>query len=302
MYYLVYGFFYLLSLFPLWMLYILSDCVYGLLYYVFGYRKKVVMDNLAIAFPEKTEAERKKIAKAFYHNFVDNFIETLKLLSASSAFFKKHFVLENPEVYEQYYSQDRKCQLHLGHNFNWELASITVPFYTAYTFIAVYMPIENKIFERLLKHLRSRTGTIMLPATSMSKSILPYREKRYLLALVADQAPGDPSKAYWLNFFGRPTPIVRGPERGASAGNIPAVFAEIHKVKRGYYSARLELGDENPRLLPEGELTRRYIGFLERSIKQYPAMWLWSHRRWKHGWKEEYKEQWIDLVPPPPAD
>jgi Kdo2-lipid IVA lauroyltransferase/acyltransferase len=299
MYYLVYGLLYLLSLFPMWALYLLSDFIYFLLYYVFGYRRKVVKNNLLMAFPGKTIAERKKIEKGFYHNFVDNFIETLKFLSASPAYFKKHFVMENPEVYEQFFKQGKKCQVHMGHNFNWEMASMAVPFYTSYTFIAVYMPLENKIFERLLKKLRTRTGTVMLPATSMSKSIFPYRDRLYMLALVADQAPGNPAKAYWLNFFGHPTPIVRGPERGAITGNIPAVFAEIHKFKRGYYRARLELGAEFPKELPEGELTRRYIGFLERSISQHPAMWLWSHRRWKHGWKEEYKESWIGSDPPP---
>ena len=299
MYYLVYGLLYLLSLLPMRLLYILSDGVYGLLYYVFGYRRKVVMSNLLIAFPEKTEAERLKIAKAFYHNFVDNFIEMLKLMSASKSFIYTRFKFENPEVYEKYHGEGRKCQVHMGHNFNWEMANLAVPMYTQYLFIAVYMPVENKIFERLLKHLRSRTGTLMLPATQMSKSILPYRSQQYMLALVADQAPGNPTNAYWLNLFGRPTPIVRGPERGAIAGNIPAVFAEIHKTKRGYYSAKLELGSDNPESLPEGELTRRYIAFLERSIRAHPAMWLWSHRRWKHDWKEEYLDKWIDTAPPP---
>ena len=229
MYYLVYGLLYLLSLVPMRLLYVLSDAIYGLIYYVFGYRKEVVMNNLLIAFPEKTEAERLKIAKTFYHHFVDNFIEMLKLMSASKSFIYKRFKFENPEVYEKYYGEGRKCQVHMGHNFNWEMANLAVPLYTQYLFIAVYMPVENKVFDRLLKHLRSRTGTLMLPATEMSKSILPYRGQQYLLALVADQAPGNPANAYWLNLFGRPTPIVRGPERGAIAGNIPAVFAEIHK-------------------------------------------------------------------------
>ena len=299
MYYLVYGLLYLLSLVPMRLLYVLSDAIYGLIYYVFGYRKEVVMNNLLIAFPEKTEAERLNIAKTFYHHFVDNFIEMLKLMSASKSFIYKRFKFENPEVYEKYYGEGRKCQVHMGHNFNWEMANLAVPLYTQYLFIAVYMPVENKVFDRLLKHLRSRTGTLMLPATEMSKSILPYRGQQYLLALVADQAPGNPANAYWLNLFGRPTPIVRGPERGAIAGNIPAVFAEIHKSKRGYYSAKIELGSDNPASLPEGELTRRYIGFLERSIREHPSMWLWSHRRWKHEWKEEYSDKWIDTEPPP---
>ena len=251
------------------------------------------MNNLSIAFPEKTVPERRAIAKKFYRNFVDNFIETIKLLSAGKKFITRHFVLDNDPI-EQLYQTGRKCQLHLGHNFNWEIANAAMPFYTRYSFLAVYMPIGSKVMDRLFFHLRSRTGSIMLPATDMRNAMEPYRETQYLLALAADQAPGSVSNAYWLNFFGRPTPFVRGPEKGARAGNIPVIFTQLYKTKRGYYHAHLEVGAENPAELPEGELTRRYIRFLEKAIRDRPDMWLWSHRRWKHEWKDEYRELWIE--------
>jgi Kdo2-lipid IVA lauroyltransferase/acyltransferase len=293
LYYPLYGFLYVLSLLPLRLLYLLSDAACFVFFKIFGYRKVVVMENLQAAFPEKSMEELKRIADKFYINFTDNFIETLKLLSADQKFITSHFVIENPEVYEQFFKVDKRCQVHLGHVFNWEMASVAVPFYTEYPFLIVYMPLKNALFNRLLRKLRTRTGTVLLPATDMRKAILPYREMRYMIALVADQAPGNPANAYWLNFFGRPTPMIRGPERGARVGNIPTVFAEISKVKRGYYRARIELGVENPAELPEGELTRRYVDFLQKSIARNPSMWLWSHRRWKHGWKEEYKTLWI---------
>src|SRR5688572_28317253 len=285
MYYLVYGLLYLLSLLPLRVLYILSDGIYALIYYVFGYRRKVVMANLQIAFPEKTEAERTRIAKKFYHNFVDNFIETIKILSAGKNWITKHFVLDS-RPYDALLKEGKKCQMHLGHNFNWELANVSMPYYTDCPFLAVYMPIKSKVMDRLFFNLRSKTGCIMLPATDMRTAMVPWRNKQYMLALVADQAPGDVSKAYWLNFFGRPTPFVRGPESGARMGNIPVIFAQLYKVKRGYYHAHFEVGSDNPASLPEGELTRRYIVFLEKAIREHPDMWLWSHRRWKWNWKE----------------
>lgn len=292
MYYLLYGIIYLLSLLPLRVLYVLSDAIYGLIYYVFGYRKDVVMRNLKIAFPEKTDKERKQIAKKFYHNFVDNFIETIKLLSASKKFITRHFELDS-RPFEDIYDTGRKCQFHLGHNFNWEFANAVMPFYTRYQFLVVYMPIKNKAMDRLFMNMRTRTGSVMLPATDMKNAIVPWRNSQYLLALVADQAPGDPTRAFWLNFFGRPTAFVRGPESGARLGNIPVIFTHFYKVKRGYYRAYLEVGSDEPASLPEGELTRRYIRFLENAIRQHPDMWLWSHRRWKHEWKEEFGRLWI---------
>jgi len=296
MYYIVYGIFYLMSLLPMWLLYILSDILAVLVFVVLGYRRKVIMENISIAFPEKSLAERKKIARKFYHNFVDNFIETLKLLSASPAWINKRFQLDS-DPFRKLYADGRKVQLHLGHNFNWELANAFMPMHTDYEFLVVYMPIKNKAMDRLFMKLRTRTGSVMLPATNMRNAIVQYRHSQYMLALVADQAPGSPERAFWLNFFGRPTPFVKGPESGARVGNIPVVFADIYKTSRGRYRVRLEVGAENPNELPEGELTRRYIRFLEESIRKHPEMWLWSHRRWKHDWKEAYRKLWIDTDP-----
>jgi KDO2-lipid IV(A) lauroyltransferase len=297
MYKIIYSLLYLLSLLPLKVLFIFSDIVYVLLYYVFGYRRKVVKNNLLIAFPHKTEEERKKIEKQFYKNFVDNFIETLKLLSGGPKFANKHFIADGSLMEEQFHKGNR-CQFHLGHNFNWELANIAVSSITSYTMLMVYMPVKNKVFDRLMLKLRSSSGNIMLPATDMKRAMLPYRDERYLLALVADQVPGDVTRAHWLNFFGRPTPFLRGPERGAVAANLSVFFAQIYKVKRGYYKLDYELCTENPASLPKGELTRRYARYLEQSIAQHPEMWLWTHRRWKKEWKEEYMESWIDEEPP----
>ena len=294
MYHFVYGFLYLLSLLPMWLLYGISDVIAFFLFTVMRYRRTIVLSNLAIAFPEKPEKERLRIAKRFYRNFTDNFIETLKLLSAGPDFLQERFVIDNPELLDHFYNQGRKLQLHLGHLFNWEMAGVAMPPRTRYTFIVVYMPVENKVFERLFLRLRGRLGTVLLPATAMQRSIMAYRHTRYMLTLVADQAPGGPENSYWLNFFGQPTPFVRGPERGARIADIPALFVRLYKVKRGYYRAELITIADHPATLPEGELTRRYRRLLEDAIRREPDSWLWSHKRWKFPWKEEFSPFWID--------
>jgi len=293
MYYLLYGPLYLLSLLPMRVLYILSDGIYGLVYHVFGYRKKVVMGNLLIAFPEKTEAERIRIAKKFYHNFLDSFIEVIKLISASDAFLQKRFTLD-ASVLEDLYKSGKGCQVHLGHTFNWEWGQLVLTKLTKYKILVVYMPITNAAFEKLFYRLRTRSGNVFLPATDMKNAMGPYLDTQYLMALVADQNPGNPTTAWWLNFFGRPTPFVSGPEKGAQSSRLPVVFACIEKPRRGYYHATLSLGAKDASLLPEGELTRNYVHYLEGVIRRNPDMWLWSHRRWKHPWKEAYADRWVD--------
>jgi len=287
MYYIVYGLLYLFSLLPISFLYFLSDLFYGFTYYILRYRRDVVAGNLKIAFPEKTDAERRTIEKKFYHNFIDSLIETIKLLSASERFIEKRFIA-NWEVINQVYESGRRAHLHLGHNFNWEIANMGSAYRSPYKLLSVYMPINNKAIDRLFIKLRTKTGAIMLPATQISKAILPYRDQKYLLALIADQNPGVPSNAYWFNFFGRPTPFVKGPEKAARANDCAVVFAYLTKTKRGCYVAYPVLATTEPRTLPETELSKNYVHYLEGVIRANPEMWLWTHRRWKHQWKPEY--------------
>ncbi len=287
MYYVVYGLLYLLSLLPLWVLHRLSDLAYLIIYHLLGYRKKVVLQNLATAFPHKTEQERIQIASRFYRNFTDTFIETIKLLSASNRFLERHFLVD-ATIFHQLYEQGHKCQIHLGHNFNWEMGNLGLVHQIPHRVLAVYAPIENKVFDRIFRKLRSRNGTVMLPANDMKNAILPWRNERYALGLVADQNPRNPNKAYWISFFGKPAPFTTGPENGARFGDIPVVFCHITKVKRGVYRGHFTLAEMHPATLPKGELTLRYIRYLETVISENPDMWLWSHRRWKYEWKPEY--------------
>ena len=174
MYYVVYGIFWLFSLLPLRVLYVLSDLIYGIIFYIGKYRREVVMNNLKIAFPEKTEKERLLIAKKFYHNMVDTIVETVKMFSASDKFIQKHFT-GNWEVVNNFKSSERKLHLHIGHNFNWEWGNAAGGRKLQMPFVGVYLPLSNKIFDRMFIKLRSRSGTLLVRATHMQEDLLPYR-------------------------------------------------------------------------------------------------------------------------------
>ncbi|HUR65089.1 MAG TPA: hypothetical protein VMZ03_01960 [Chitinophagaceae bacterium] len=287
MYHLVYGFLWLVSLLPLRILYILSDGFYGLAYYVFKYRRNVVMNNLLIAFPEKTEKERRVIAKKFYHNFIDMFVETIKMISVSEKTLDKRFIA-NWDIFNALYPGGKSVQVHVGHNFNWEWGNMILTKQTPYKHLAVYMPMSSKIMERLFYKLRTRAGAVFLRATHMKEEFMAYQKTQYLLGLVADQSPGHPGNAWWFDFFGQPTPFVKGPAKAAINNDTAVVFAFVHKPRRGYYEAIFSLATENPRSMTEAELTQKFAVYLEGVIRQYPEMWLWSHRRWKWEWKPEY--------------
>lgn len=298
MYYLLYGFLYLVSLIPMRVLYAIGDFLSWLIFDLAGYRRKIIDRNIGLAFPEKSAADRKTIRKKFQRNFIDTFIETIKLFSTGKEFITSRMTGDF-EKFNTLYDKGLRCQVHMGHNFNWELANLAYGYYCKHPLLGVYMPLKNKAMDKIFRKLRSKTGTFLLPATDMKNSMLPYRDTQYLLGLVADQVPSKVHQAYWLNFFGYPTAFIPGPEKGARAGNIPVAFVNISKIKRGYYYLHVDIAEENPASLPEGELTRRYRNFLEETIQKHPDMWLWSHRRWKKSWKPAYATRWIDLVPAP---
>jgi len=274
-------------------LYLLSYFFYVITYYLIGYRKEVVFKNLSIAFPEKTMAERKTIARQFYRQFWDNWLEALKLLSIPEKSLRLR-VSANLEALDSIYASGRSCHILLGHQFNWEWGNAFVTLSGPFNLLAAYSPLSNRVVDRLFLFLRRRFGSVLLPFNDMRRAMLPYRRKQFALALMADQSPPFAAKSYWLNFFNTPTAFLKGPEKGARLGNMPVVFISISSTRRGYYQLEASLLTDDASQTTEGELTQKYVQALEASIRRNPALYLWSHNRWKHDWKEAYRKEGID--------
>lgn len=289
MYYIIYPLLYIFSLLPFFILYAISDFIAFLLHSVFKYRKEVVLGNLQIAFPQKTEAERKKIARKFYQYFTDTFIESIKCISIS----KKELQKRNTGTYDLINDLlDKGCNINIlgGHQFNWEYGSLLYALHVRIPISAIYMPISNKVVNKIFYDIRTRYGSVFISAADFKNKVDDITKEQYILALAADQNPGDPCFAYWINFFGRPVPFVTGPEKGAIKNNAAVIYVRFKKIKRGYYHFEPFLLAENTANKKEGELTCLYRDALEQSIVNNPENYLWSHRRFKFEWKEEYGE------------
>jgi len=262
------------------------------MYYVLGYRKKVVVANLLLAFPDKTLAERERIASQFYKNFVDTFIETIKLLSMTETEFDKRCT-GDISLIKAAVAKGRSIQLVGGHQFNWEFANLFYSRHIGVPFIGVFANVENKVFNRIYHKFRSKYGTILIPNSSFQRQMIELMKQQYSIILLADQNT-DPGKAYWLNFFGEPVPFVIGLHRTAVKNKPVLVYYDCQKLKRGYYHFAInEIVEQPETYTPEG-LALKYRDFLERIIHNQPDNYLWSHRRWKHVYNETYRKQWID--------
>jgi len=298
MYYIFYGLAYLVSLLPFFILYAISDLAFLVVYHIARYRKEIVFNNLRIAFPEKTAEERRRIARQFYRNLVDTFMESIKLMSMPETVFMKRAEINMDECIALA-EKGLNIQFESGHQMNWEYGNHIFSKKLPIPFVGVYMRINNKAIDRLFFKQRKKYGTILVEATEFKMKMHQVFKKQYSIGLIADQNPGAPPHSYWLNFFGKPAPFVTGPDKGARRTNCAVVFVNLVKVKRGHYRYELVVITENAASFKDGELTLLYRDFLEASIRKQPHNYLWSHRRWKWEYKPEYEKRWIDTTAAP---
>jgi KDO2-lipid IV(A) lauroyltransferase len=273
-------FIYLLWLIPFWALYILSDLTAFVLYYS-SYRKAVVVDNLTKSFPEKSKKEIKHITRLFYKNLGDVLVEGIKSFTMSSKQVKLRHKVINPEVLSRFFSEGKSIIVTPCHYGNWEWGSMSGGLYIPQKVIAFYKPLSNNLMDKYLKNNRSRFGTDLVSIRDTSKSFEMNSSKSSGFIMAADQSPSNVKSAVWVNFLGRQTAFLQGPEKHARANNIPVFFCDIQRVKRGYYELELSLISEFHEKMAAGEITKIYAKKLEEVIVKKPENWLWSHRRWK---------------------
>lgn len=298
MYYLLYGLLYSFSLLPFRVMYVLSDGIAWFVFNVLKYRRTVVLNNLKIAFPEMNDAQRKTIALKMYHNFIDTFLESIKMLSLSDKELEKRVILDQTAL-NDVAARGKNIQIHSGHQFNWEYGNVVYARDLTPHFVGVYMPIHNKAIDRLFLKLRSRFKTVLVPAPEFSQQFKMFSQNRYTLALLADQN-AHPQKAYWLNFFGKPAPFPTGPDKGARANGTAVFFIKsVKKSKRGFYAYVAEKITEDASNFQDGELTRMFRDYMEKVIREQPENYLWTHKRWRRQYNKGYERRWIDTAPPP---
>lgn len=291
LYYIFFPFFYLLSILPWRALYFFGDCIYGLVYYVFGYRKKVVLHNLAIAFPNKTQKEKERICKDFFHLFIDTFMETIKLISISEKELRKRLDF-NPAILHKAIATGKSIQIHTGHFLNYEFMNHGFALHRQHCkWLGIYHKLSSPAFNKIMIDMRSKFGTTLISTEDFKNRFHLYNAEQYLIGLVADQNPHNPYNAYWTNFFGVKTAFIKGPEKGAKLKDTAILMVYIKPTKRGYYKMEIEDLTYNPKETNEGFITNALVKYIEQKVQQYPANYLWSHKRWKHTYDEaKYKD------------
>lgn len=274
-------FIYPIAALPFSILYKISDGLYFLLYDVFGYRKKVVYDNLQQAFPHKSELEIEVIAKQNYKNLADTFVESIKLFGISQKDFMRRMQLTDDALTNRYFEQGQPVIAISGHFGNWEYGAIMNEF-IKHQLIILYKPLKNKFLNKEIVESRSRFGLKIWSNRNTATLFKQNFSKAPMYVFIGDQNPSNPQKAYWSNFLGRDTCFYTATAKYALLHNLPILSFYIKRVKRGFYTMdTFELIAE-PNQFTQDEICEKIVREYERQVLIEPANWLWTHKRWKH--------------------
>ena len=282
-YILTYPIIWFISTLPFKVLYFISDGVYLLIYYVIGYRKKVVLDNLKLAFPNKSLKELIEIRKKFYHHFVDMFLEMVKSFTISKEGVYKRYKYPNIDFFTELFKDGKSVILVGPHYANWEWI-MSLDSFVDYKGYAAYTKVNNKYFNKKTLKSREKFGTNLVPTSKIITEIL-FNKKNNIQAmygLLSDQSPQLKRTFYWREFFGIKVPVHTGGEMLAKKYDLNVVYMDVQKIKRGFYETTFSLITNDATKYSDYELTDIFIDKVEAQVRKQPEYYFWTHKRFKH--------------------
>ncbi|OEK02050.1 hypothetical protein BFP97_11185 [Roseivirga sp. 4D4] len=278
----------ILSRLPFWFLYPFAEATAFLGYHVLKYRKAVVQENLSKAFPEKSENDLRRIAKRFYRQFSQVFVESIKAYRFTKEDWAKRVPITNLNEVRAFLDKGVPVILMSGHAANWEWPAFSIGAQMEYPMEFLYKPVQNQKFEKIMLQLRTRHGGIAVPKDAAVREIIKRRKQPRLVGIIADQLPSIGTEKLWLDFLNRETAFYVGAERIASMAQYAVFYVDAVRTGLGKY----ELTCKNLATPPyaKGEplgIIEKYKDLLEVTIQKNPSDYLWSHRRWKYTKEEE---------------
>lgn len=262
------------------LLYSMASFTYFLAYYIIGYRKSVVIQNIARSFPDMRYGEIHCIVKKFYTCFAAYFVEIIKGISIQAAILDKKIVFENLELIDRHIKGGRNVIASMGHCGNWEVLNF-MPCKLHHDVYAVYKPLRSVIMNRLMIKLRSRFGMKLIPDKAIIRHFLTKKTSPAIYLFLADQCPRVKESKYKFELLNQPTYVFSGMEKLALVSRSAVIYLHITQLSQGHYKISCMPICSEAESMAEGGITQKYVDLLTENIKEEPYSWLWTHKRWK---------------------
>lgn len=277
---------YLISLLPGKILYCISDFSAFFMRRIIGYRRDVVLVNIARSFPELKYDRIEEISKQFYKNFTDVFIELLRSVSSTRQKHASIVEVVNPDALKELHDKGKSVMIILGHQANWEnivIMDLSQSGYQARDLRIVYKRMRHRSSDLLIKWIREHhMDGKLVESNDIAKYMFKHKDEQLCYFLVSDQSPLPGSK-FVVDFLNQPTLMLNGPEQLSGKLGLPVAFMNSQRVARGKYISKLSLITDDPSKMEPGQITEKFASLLEAGIRSNPSDWLWSHKRWKRS-------------------
>ena len=281
----------ILSRLPLRVHYAFADwLIYPLMMYVVRYRRRLVAKNLRLSFPDKTEAERKQIARDFYHQFCYTIVETVYGYRMTDEEMKERVVFEGMDEVNKLVDAAGGGLFMLAHFGNWEwMASVQQWVSPGVTELNVYRRLKSEAMDKLMLDIRSKRGGACVEKQRILRELVRYRaeKKPVTVGLLSDQKPRPEVTRTWTTFLHQETGFLDGAEVLGKKFGYPVFYLYITREERARYHVQMQTIAADPKNTAEGEITETYARLLEQNIQEQPHLWLWTHNRWK--WKKNVR-------------
>lgn len=279
----IYPLLWCISVLPFRLLYLFSDFVYLIIYYIIGYRKTIVRENLALALPHLSKEERLIIEKNSFRHLCDIFLEMIKTMTISDKEIRKRFVFTNLEVYTSLEKKQKSIAIMMAHYASYEWA-VSLNSYVNYEGFGIYKKINNPYFDKLVRKIRLKFKAKLITTKETIPTIIENNKVNKLCTygFASDQTPRLQSTSHWQSFMGLEVPVHTGAEMLAKKYSMNVIFLRNKRVSRGHYEGSFEIISEDAKQVPNYEITDQFIKLVEQQILEAPEFYLWTHKRWKH--------------------
>lgn len=256
----------------------------GVIFYLPLPARTMAINNLRKVFPDKSDLEIRKIARASFRNQGRNLFELLTFERLDRSFIERTVTLAGRENLENAFQKQKGTLYLCAHFGNWELMGAALSLW-GYPINVIARKIYIEPINDLLLRLRNKTGMriILRSDQGASKNILQSLKKNEIIGFLIDQDAHVPG--VWVDFFGIPayTPSGLAAIALKSASSVVSGFIirenGKHRLEvRGPYEL-IRTGDKQKDI---HENTQMFTRIIEGYIRQYPEQWVWMHDRWKH--------------------